>query len=223
MAEALKIALVAEVRGLVRKRGKETSCAKAVVACVQGGEELLKRAAEVCDSLDIPPRVDLKECRRVFSELRQRQFAQIAEEEKLWAIEEQKCLALAESTKRAEDKMKAFDQLLASGKAARSAAGDEELRVLLEPLDDDEEESIKAIAGFSWRETADRLSKEVIKSINDMIRDTSAIGRGLQEMGADVANGQEIREKLANASRRVFLKNYPNVDDPKAGIAAFLR
>lgn len=50
-----------------------------------------------------------------------------------------------------------FDELVASGQTLRSAPGEAELRVLLEPYDEDEDDSIKAIAGFSWRETAERV------------------------------------------------------------------
>ncbi|CAM9602656.1 unnamed protein product [Ectocarpus sp. 4 AP-2014] len=102
MSDALKIAVAAEIKGLIRKRGKEPDCKAAVQTCKDSGMQIIKHAKEICADLDPRPKVDLKEVRKALAEESWRYHAQIAEEEKLWAIEEQKCLALAESTKRSQ-------------------------------------------------------------------------------------------------------------------------
>ncbi|CAM9968300.1 unnamed protein product [Ectocarpus sp. 12 AP-2014] len=223
MSDALKIAVAAEIKGLIRKRGKEPDCKAAVQACKDSGMQILKHAKEICADLDPRPKVDLKEVRKALAEESRRYHAQIAEEEKLWAIEEQKCLALAESTKRSQQaKVQAHDEKQAQGHVP-SLTGNKEVRALLEPLDQDEEESAAANPSLDGTDTCKRVCDEIVASTNHMILNATAIGRCLQEMGSGVADAQETKERLAQVFRQVSLKSYPNVNDPKAGIAAMLK
>ncbi|CAM9665814.1 unnamed protein product [Ectocarpus sp. 8 AP-2014] len=223
MSDALKIAVAAEIKGLIRKRGKEPDCKAAVQACKDSGMQVLKHAKEICADLDPRPKVDLKEVRKALAEESRRYHAQIADEEKLWAIEEQKCLALAESTKRSQQaKVQAHDEKQAHGHVP-SLTGNKEVRALLEPLDQDEEESAAANPSLDGTDTCKRVCDEIVASTNHMILNATAIGRCLQEMGSGVADAQETKERLAQVFRQVSLKSYPNVNDPKAGIAAMLK
>lgn len=45
----------------------------------------------------------------------------------------------------------------------------------------------------------------------------------LHTLSSAPAQAQETKERLAQVFRQVSLKSYPNVNDPKAGIAAMLK
>ncbi|CAM9163365.1 unnamed protein product [Laminaria digitata] len=162
----------------------------------------------------------------MFTEERERQQTLIGEEERLWEAEEQKWLALAESTRRAKANIEDFDKKKRDGRLRGS--GNEELRPLLESMgagtdgghEEKEEGSSDLSEGVG---TAQRVSDQLLGSTNDMLLNAVAIGRCLQEMGELVADGQETKHRLVRVFRKYTLKNYPNVNDPKAGIAAMLK
>eukprot|EP00904_Undaria_pinnatifida_P006079 jgi/Undpi1/2600/HiC_scaffold_13.g05979.m1 len=222
MAQALVEAVDIEIQGLIRQRGHEPTCKAAVHACVDVAKEIRRQAVDIGIDLDPPPKLDLKELRRMFLEEKERQVTLIEEEKKLWKAEEQKCLALVEKTRRAKEEMERSDKARADYGLRRMGNG--ELRALMDPMGtgavggQEEEEEEEEGGGL-----AKRVSNELLVSTNNMLVNAGAIGRSLQEMGGVVADGQETKDRLIRVFRKHALKKYPNVNDPKAAIAAMLQ